>query len=173
MPVPYPRLLALSLMVVAMASCQEAPAPGADQSSDPAPAGQPVAETLPLLDIMRGLEEDLAETAHGFWVEDLEIISSAATGVAEHPRVPQEQMLAIQAELGDEFPTFVQMDRQVHDLAVELAAAADSAQTVSAGLFGSFVDVQRGCISCHTAYRARVSGALAREAEGAPVGTAP
>ena len=162
-------ILHFILLAAVATSCREAPDSPPDPAAAPAPAAvEPEAEaaadtppgTLPLKEIMAGLERDLAEVASGFWIEDLTMISAAATRVADHARVPPEQMARIQSTLGDEFPAFVQMDGRVHDAAVELAAAAESARSVSELLPG-MVEIQEGCVSCHSAFRARVSEALA------------
>jgi hypothetical protein len=108
---------------------------------------------------MRGLESDLADLAHGFWIEDHGIVRDAALRIADHPRVPPEQLTAIQAALVDEFPSFVQQDQGVHDLAVALADDAGSSVPTQ-DLFAGYLQIQQGCMSCHTAFRGRVSEAL-------------
>lgn len=112
-----------------------------------------------LKSIMQGLEEDMVDLAHGIWIADREAVRVAAQGVADHPRVTPGQMATIQAELGDEFPLFVQQDQGVHAAAVELTSAA---QANDADLLPVFVRIQEGCVGCHSRFRERVSEALAR-----------
>ncbi len=114
---------------------------------------------LPLREIMRGLEADLAAVAHGIWTEDHEAVRTAAKRIAEHPKVIPEQVAAIQAALGGEFPAFVQHDQAVHGAAMDLVEAVDSSRTTSE-LFTVFTRVQQGCMSCHSGFRSRVAEAL-------------
>jgi hypothetical protein len=114
---------------------------------------------------MRGLEKDMAEVAQGIWTEDHEVVATAARRIADHPKVIHDQMGAIQAALGSEFPAFVQQDRGVHEAAVELAEAADSSIEMLE-LFAINLRIQQGCMSCHTVFRARVSEALIGEGGG-------
>jgi hypothetical protein len=109
---------------------------------------------------MAALEADLADVAHGIWIDDAGVVSEAATRIADHPRVPPDQMSTIQALLGQEFGAFVQMDRQVHDDAVALAEAADSGRPLP-DLLGHAIQIQNGCLACHMAFRPQVSEALA------------
>ena len=157
-------ILASAALVAIAASCEESPATERD---DPAPTRSEVTTVgnLPLKDIMRGLEGDIATLAHGIWVEDQEVIRQAARRIADHPRVIPTQMVAIQAALGSDFPSFVGHDQEVHKAALALAEAADSMIAVS-DVFDGYLRIQRGCLSCHIAFRARVSEALSDEGDG-------
>ncbi len=146
-------------------SCREAPPDGTVTSQvDPVPSTE--SSTLPLRDIMRGLENDLTGVGHGIWIGDHDAVRTAASRIAEHPGVTSDQMSAIQAALGSEFSIFVQHDRAVHDEAVALAEGVDSSWA-PAQLFGSYVRLQEGCMSCHTVFQARVAEALANPGGGA------
>lgn len=154
----------VSACVLGASACDEAPAP----DSDVDPAGTPGATAegrptnLPLKEIMAGLEADLVDVAHGIWIDDANLVSAAATRMADHPTVPPRQMAVIQALLGEEFTAFAQMDRGVHDRAVALKAAADAARPLPE-LFAGYIDIQNGCLACHLVFRDRVSEALAAE----------
>lgn len=161
------RVIAPAAVCIALAAgCQDGPAPDADQgASEQEEVGQATAAspgTLPLKEIMGALEEDLIDVGHGLWVDDASLVSAAATRIAEHPTVLPAQMVTIQSVLGDEFASFAQMDRQVHDGAVALAAAAEAGEPIS-DLFEGYVRIQNGCLACHIAFRPRVSEALAPE----------
>lgn len=108
---------------------------------------------------MQGLEADMAAGAHGLWIEDRASVEAAARRIAEHPRVTPEQMSIIQATLGEGFAAFARHDHDVHDAAVAFAEAAAGAEV--ADLLAGYVRIQEGCVSCHSAFRTRVSGALA------------
>jgi len=155
-------LMAASLALVS-ASCQ-APRPAEEpRQSEPAESGSTA--VLPLKEIMRALEADLTEVAHGIWTEDHQAVRAGAGRIADHPRVTPRQMGAIQTTLADEFPGFVQQDQAVHNTAVQLVEAVDAAQATG-DLFRIYLRMQQGCMSCHTAFRARVIEALYPEGGG-------
>ena len=151
-------VLAAGFLSMVCFSCEGQPAektapPESRRSEAPTPAN------LPLKEIMRGLESDLAELSHGIWMEDHGAAGAAAGRIASHPKVTPEEMAAIQASLQDEFPSFVQMDLKVHDAAVAFADAAEASEDW-AELFAGSLQIQHGCFSCHETYRTRVSQAL-------------
>ena len=154
----------ISILVMA-ASCGEPPA---TETDDPAPTGSEVISpaNLPLKAIMQGLEGDLATLAHGIWVEDQEVVRQAARRIADHPKVLPTQAAALQTALGGDFPDFVAFDQEVHKAALALAEAAESRMVVS-DVFDGYLRIQRGCLSCHLAFRARVSEAVTDEGGGA------
>ncbi len=144
-------------LAVTGVSCQGPREEEADTSARP-PTAPSVPANLPLKETMRGLESDLADLAHGIWIEDREAAGAAAMRIANHPRVPPEQLAAIQAS-HDEFPAFVQLDLGMHNSAVALAEASASSVPTEE-LFAAYLQIQQGCMSCHTVYRTRVSDAL-------------
>lgn len=169
-----------ALALAFVAACQDAPAPGAGtqpqepeavpaEAAAPAEAGDPHAghgaeapgaPSLPLKQIMQGLEADMAALLHALWMEDVPGVAAAAGRIADHPRVPAEQMAAIQAALGAEFGGFAGHDQAVHGAAVALAEAA-AGGAPPADLLPGVATVQAGCVACHTSFRARVAAALA------------
>jgi len=160
------RLIVAAILVPALTSCADG------SRSDPAgqevtaleSSAAPTPSNLPVKDLMRGLEDDLATVAHGIWRDDSESVELGAGRIAGHPRATSDQVAIIQATLGSEFGSFVQLDQGVHQAAADLAQlAADSAP--SSQLFDQFVRVQEGCFSCHTQFRSRVSEALSETAE--------
>jgi hypothetical protein len=159
---PSLRLTLSSACLVAAAACQDPPTPETDSGATPEPAAEATPATLPLKEIMAALEADLADVAHGIWIDDAGVVSAAATRIADHPRVPPEQMATIQSLLGEAFGAFAQMDRQVHDDAVALAEAANSGRPLYDLLEGA-IRIQNGCLACHTAFRPQVSEALAAD----------
>lgn len=108
--------------------------------------------------IMQGLGDNLADISDGVMADDLELVERGAAGIANHPRIPPEQVQLVARELGDEMAAFKQFDTQVHDLAVEIGAAAragDSAMAVNK--LQAMID---GCFGCHVAYKDRVAAVL-------------
>ena len=117
-------------------------------------AEEPAPETAPLPEIMYGLAVDLDAVHAGLWTEDFGRIARAATAIAEHPKVPPEEMGRIQGVLGDDFAAFAQSDRHVHDTAVQLAEAA-RAEDLGA-VMEHLHTLDQGCVACHTAFRDRL-----------------
>jgi len=150
--------VATAFLTMTGVSCQ---GQSAEEEARPEPPGSEstAPANLPLKEIMRGLETDLADLAHGIWIEDPAVSGAAARRIALHPKVIPEQMTAIQASLMDEFPAFVQQDLGVHDAAVGFAEAA-RASVATADLFPAYLQIQQGCMACHAIYRTRVSEAL-------------
>mgnify|MGYP002064469261 CR=1 FL=1 len=66
--------------------------------------------------------------------------------------------------LGAEMPVFKQLDLLVHDLALEVHAAA-KAEDRSAAIEG-YQRMIEGCFACHEAYKDRVAAALGIERNG-------
>ena len=115
-------------------------------------------ESVTLQAIMQGLGDNLAEIADGLMADDLELVERGATGIADHARIPPKQVQLVARELGDEMAAFKQFDMQVHDLALEIAAAARASDSAAAmGKFQAMID---GCFSCHVAYKDRVAAVL-------------
>ena len=104
--------------------------------------------------IMVGLGQQLHALHDGLWSEDLDAVGAAATAVAQHAKVSAEERGRVQRTLGDDFPRFAAVDRQVHDAAVAVAdAAAANDMDATVGRLGA---QEAGCVSCHTQFRARL-----------------
>lgn len=115
-------------------------------------------EPTALQQIMQDLSDNLIEISDGLLTHDLDLVVNGAKAIAEHPQIPPEQVKLVAKELGAEMPVFKQFDVRVHNLAVEIgaAAAAGDREAAVAG-FHRLVD---GCLACHNAYKDRVSAAL-------------
>ncbi len=121
-------------------------------------AGEPPQEEQDpgdLKHIMVALGDQMTRAQAGLWVEDYEAIAAAARAVAEHPHVSPEERARVQAALGADFADFAQADRKVHDSAVRLAEAADTQSAEST--LGELLEVQSGCVACHTQFRDRLT----------------
>jgi hypothetical protein len=108
--------------------------------------------------IMQDLQTDTQKVTAGLLVDDLAAVAAAAASIADHPRIPPEQVTLVAAELGTEMPAFKQFDMQVHELSLSIASAArdgDRARAIT-----DFHRMLNGCLDCHAAYRTRVSEAL-------------
>ena len=71
----------------------------------------------------------MSRIADGIWYEDFEMIRTGAQAIADHPKIPPAQMQLIRKTLGEQFSSFVGMDKAVHDAAVEVAEAACGARS--------------------------------------------
>lgn len=115
------------------------------------------AALLPLIDIMRGLGDDMAIAAGGLWRDDRAAIAEAAERVAGHPNVTPEEREAIQGALADGFADFVKHDQIVHNTAQLLAEQARGGAPMAA-LHATVAEIQQACVSCHDRYRAPIVG---------------
>ena len=113
--------------------------------------------------IMQGLRDNLVEISDGLLIDDFERVAHGAKAIAEHPKIPKTQVQLVAAELGAEMAAFKQLDTLVHDLSLEISAAAEALDRHAA--ISSYQRMIEGCLDCHSMYRARVAAALKREVE--------
>jgi hypothetical protein len=147
-------LLIYSTLVLSTSACSDLPDVTTVAESAPISSLSP-----PLVEIMRGLEADLGQVAHGIWTRNPRHIREAATRIAEHPKVSPTQLSAIKLELASEFGTFVQFDQDVHSAAVELADLSNTSDNIEK-LFVIYNRIENGCILCHASFQKRVSNVL-------------
>lgn len=139
-------------------------APPAEQERAGSGSGAEVSATrvaLPgLFSIMVELQGDMARISRGLWIENFDTIAAGADAIANHPRVPQQEFQRISEVLGSDMSRFGGMDREVHDLAVRLAEEARSGELEP--VLSTDVELRRGCVACHTAFRDRLREAIER-----------
>jgi hypothetical protein len=111
--------------------------------------------------IMQGLRNDTVVIMDAMLVDDFAAVAEAAGRIADHPRIPPEQVSLVAAELGTEMAAFKQFDTLVHDLSVSLREGAEEGDRVR--VQRTFQDMIAGCLGCHSAYRQRVMSVLAGE----------
>ena len=116
-----------------------------------------------LKDIMQGLRNNLVEISDGLLTDDFELVAQGATSIAEHPRIPAAQVQLVAADLGPEMAAFKQLDNVVHDLSLEIGAAARALDRDVA--ISSYLRMVEGCFDCHRIYKERVAAALRPEPE--------
>jgi cytochrome c556 len=112
--------------------------------------------------IMQELRRNFFEVSDGFLLDDFEKVASGALAIAEHPRIPPEQIERVANELGPEMPVFKNFDVQVHELSLEIYKAAQDGDRAAA--IAAYQAMVTACFDCHAAYRERVAAAL-QEAE--------
>lgn len=117
-----------------------------------------VGDATSLQDIMQGLRDDLIKITDGLLVDDFELIANGALGIAEHQRIPAQQLKLVAAELGAEMPAFKQLDTLVHDLSMAIRAAAEAADRDTA--YRHYQEMTNGCLGCHVLYKERIAAVL-------------
>ena len=114
-----------------------------------------------LKEIMQELRRNFLEVSDGFLLDDFDRVAEGAIAIAEHPRIPPEQIERVANELGPEMPVFKNFDVQVHELSLEIYKAAKDGDRAAA--IGAYQGMVSACFDCHAAYRERVAAALAQE----------
>lgn len=115
-------------------------------------------EATTLKAIMLGLRDSLVEIADGLLTDDFVLVQHGATSIAEHPRIPVEQVQLVAQELGPEMPAFKQLDTRVHDLSLAISAAAKAHDRAAA--ITAYQQMVEGCFACHATYKERVAAVL-------------
>ena len=108
-----------------------------------------------LQEIMQGLRTDVAEVTDGLLTDDFTKVAHGADGIANHARIPSEQIQRVATELGPEMATFKQFDNSVHDLALSIMAAAEEKDLNTA--IADYQAMLTACFACHASYKDRVA----------------
>lgn len=147
------RMLAtVALLGAAILLACNGPPGDARVADSAAPAG---AETPQVLrPIMQHLAVDMSGLAGALWMENYDEMAARSAAIAGHNEISPAELQRIERILGRETPAFDSVDMQVH-LAAERMHAAAQAKNLDAFLT-AYSDVQRGCTSCHTQFRARL-----------------
>jgi hypothetical protein len=111
-----------------------------------------------LQEIMQGLRDNLVEISDGLLTDDFEKIAHGADAIAGHPPIPPRQVKLVAAELGSEMAAFKQLDTLVHDLSLEIGAAASTHDRDDA--ISGYQRLLEGCLACHNIYKERVAAVL-------------
>ncbi len=122
------------------------------------PATALTGEATTLKEIMQGLRDALVDVSDGLLMDDFEQVVRGATAIAEHPPIPAAQVKRVAEELGTEMAAFKQLDTLVHDLSLEIRAAAEALDR-NAAITGYQRTIE-GCFACHKAYKDRVAAVL-------------
>ena len=155
-------------LAVGLAACDrqpEDPAPpvevaggeSVEQPPEDTAAHEPEEEhdELPLRGIMQLLSAQMGALTNALWNEDYEEMTEQSAAIAEHPHMAPDEVVRIQTTLGSDMSEFEEMDEAVHLAAVRMHEAAAARELDS--FLDALVDVQRGCVSCHTRFRDRLS----------------
>ena len=125
-----------------------------------APSVGTTSEATDLKEIMQGLRNNLVDISDGLLTDDFEKITNAADAIAAHPRIPPWQVKLVAAELGSEMAAFKRLDTVVHDLSLEIRAAATAHDRD--GAISAYQQMFEGCLACHSTYKERVAAVLSR-----------
>ena len=117
-----------------------------------------------LREIMQGLRNNLVDISDGLLTDDFERIAHGADAIASHPQIPAWQVKIVASELGSEMATFKRLDTLVHDLSLEIGAAATAHDRDDA--ISGYQRLLEGCLACHSSYKERVAAALIRTLDG-------
>jgi cytochrome c556 len=115
----------------------------------------PAQEGPTFQEIMQGLGEDMNRVATGIFMEDFAAIERAAEAVAHHPRPSSAEHRRIVAAVGPDVERFRSVDQAVHGGAEGMLEAARARDMD--GVLHHHGEVMRGCVACHTAFRARLT----------------
>ena len=107
---------------------------------------------LELQKIMQELGEQMQLVAGAISREDWEAVAEAAPRIAKHRAPPFTQKARIMAFLGSHAAEFRAADRQAHDAAMKMGAAAQRRD--GEGVIQAYAEVQQACLACHQAHRA-------------------
>ena len=108
--------------------------------------------------IMQGLRTDTSLMLDAMLVEDYDAIAGAAAKIADHPKIPPEQVAQVATELRSEMSTFKQLDTAVHDLSLAIQSAA--LEKDHERIVVNYQEMVRACLACHVSFRSRVSTVL-------------
>ena len=108
--------------------------------------------------IMQEMRRNFLDVSDGFLLDDYNRIAEGALAIAEHPRIPPQQVERVAAELGAEMPVFRNFDVQVHELSLELYKAAKEKDRAAAVV--AYQGMVVACFDCHAAYRERIAAVL-------------
>ena len=115
-------------------------------------------DSITLKAIMQGLRNDLVEISDGLLTDDFTKVENGARSIAEHPQIAPEQVKLVAAALGPEMAAFKQLDNVVHDLSLEIDAAAKNLDRDA--VIVSYQRMIEGCLNCHHTYKERVAVVL-------------
>ena len=116
-----------------------------------------------LKEIMQQLRNNLIEISDGILTDNFEQVAQGAVSIAEHPKIAPAQASLVASVLGPEMPAFKQLDKVVHDLSLEISAAAEALDRDA--VISGYQRMIEGCVGCHSSYKARVAAALSPQPE--------
>lgn len=111
-------------------------------------------QPLELRRIMQDLGRNMQTVVDGISREDWVLVERTAPRIADHPEPPAEEKARLITYLGAEAARFRGYDRQSHDAAEQMGAAAKRRD--GAAVIAAFAKVQESCLGCHESFRGRI-----------------
>jgi len=111
-----------------------------------------------LKEIMQELRNNLIEISDGILTDNFEQVAQGAASIAEHPKIAPAEVALVASALGPEMPAFKRLDNVVHDLSLEISAAAEALDRDA--VISGYQRMIEGCADCHSSYKERVAAAL-------------
>ena len=111
--------------------------------------------------IMQGLLRDTQALTQGIFFEDFQLIEQAAKRIADHPTADLSIKMKLIGNLGADMSRFKKLDKQVHDIALDIRKAAIQ-QDMSTTIIG-YHKLIDGCQSCHSNFKQPVSKLLSQD----------
>ena len=112
------------------------------------------AESGSLKAIMQQLGIDFTALESAILVEDFDTAEKAAHAMAFHDTPSFGTKMKLMASLRTDMPKFKEADDKVHNLALELEAAAKAKDVKT--LLAKQSQMLSACMACHTSYRSRI-----------------
>ena len=107
-----------------------------------------------LLPIMQRLGNEMTALTYALMTDDHAAVTRSAAAIAEHAPISAEELARIRKVLGSDVVTFNAIDDSVHRASVRLHDAARTRELDQ--VMDRLAEVQHGCVSCHTQFRARL-----------------
>lgn len=108
--------------------------------------------------VMQGLLKDTQALTSAMLNEDFALIAIQANNIADHPKPSMETRKKLMKAMGSDMAKFKANDNIVHGAAVEIMKSAK--QKNIQGVGENFKKMIGGCLSCHSAFKNRVSAIL-------------
>ncbi len=108
-------------------------------------------DPLTLQSIMRLISANMGIINEGIYTEDYHLIEEGAAAINDHPPLSPVSLELVKSTLGPRMQAFQEYDNIVHGHAdtIKVAAQQKNMQKV----LDSYQIVQKGCVSCHAAFR--------------------
>lgn len=138
----------IALLAAGLVYAEQAPPHGADH---PTSVEKKAESPYTLREVMQHLGVATQELQTGLLMNNRLMIERGALGVADHPAPKGGIKPYIKKSTQGLEATIKQMDKQVHDTAVEIAAKAPKAKMLELAELNQ--RMVTGCIGCHDAFR--------------------
>lgn len=140
--------LTIALLTAGLGYAQKSPPQGAEH---PTSVEKKAESPYTLREVMQHLGVATQELQTGLLMNNRLMIERGALGVADHPAPKGGIKPYIKKSTQGLEATIKQMDKQVHDTAVEMAAKASTAKMLELAELNQRMIT--GCIGCHNAFR--------------------